>query len=334
MNVSIVYQEEEEKTKLFKRDRRGKMSGMAWLVVLIVVVIVLSGGIELSGFFESINVQSSNLVDVNKQIKFHVLDKYGGGPIASKTNKFALYASDGETIVENNLDTDANGHITTGSDYPSGEELYLRYEDSNDKKWWKFTVPQMNPKDAESATYNLIRLEGFTIGTYTTDQLKLANGTTFSDASTYDCSNMTTTPHFIYSLANTGSDNTGLMTSYDPVYEQNWNIELYITFSGTGYERIIVYDLDYDFTLGTTHYVGTQLDPYALTIHKVGNDYKSLGTQDVSFWLDCTGQQGGDSVTMQITAVAYGDHAYAQNHGGSFGPEVVTIAEQTVTVQP
>jgi len=305
------------------------------VLLLIVVIVVVSSGVQLSDIELPNFLQfgtTTDLVNVNKQIKFHFVDAYGGGPVASKSNTFQLYDSDGETILEDNMDTDANGHCTTGSDFPSGKVMYMRYESSNDKRWWKFTVPQMSKADAESATYNLIRMDSFTIGTYTTDALKIADGTAYADASTYNCTLTGDNPHFIYSLANTGSDNTGLMASVDPLYKQNWNVELYITFSGTDYEKLIIYDLSYDFTLGTTHYVGRVLDPYALTKHKVGVTYKSLGTQDTSFWIDTTGLTASASVTMQITVKAYADHVYAQNHGGTMGPEAVEIAEQTVTI--
>lgn len=310
--------------------------GLAIIVVLMLIVVLVSstGKLDISGLkLPDFGIGgTTDAVDVRKQIKFHFLDPYGGGPIASKSNTFQLWGGAGNKLLEDNLDTDANGHCTTGSDYPSGMSLQVRYESSNDKQWWPVTVPQMSKADAESATYNLIRLESFLIGTYTSDALKIANGTTYADASTYNVTADGDNPHFIYTLSNTGNDNTGLKTSYDPVYEQNWNIELYITFSGTDYEKIIVYDLNYDFTLGTTHYLGTTLDAYKLTKHKVGFNYESLGTQDVSFWMDTTGTTASCSVTMQITAVAYGDHAYAMNHGGSFGPEAYTIAEQTVTI--
>lgn len=313
-----------------RRNTKGKTPAIVWVIVLVGIIVVVSGGVELGGLL-SFGGQAG-LVNVNKQIKFHMVYEYGGSPIASKTDKFNLYDSGGANILEANLDTDANGLMTTGSDYASGSVLYLRYEDSNDKQWWKVTVPQMNEKDAESATYNLIRLNGFTIGTYTTDALKTADGTAYADASTYNITLSGTTPHFIYSLVNTGNDNTGLKTSYDPEYQHNWNIEMYITFSGTDYEKLIIYDLDYDFTLGTTHYVGQCVDAYKLTKHKVGMTYRSLGTQDVSFWIDATGYTASTSVTMQITVKAYADHVYAQNHGGSFGPEAIELAEQTVTI--
>lgn len=308
-------------------------SDLIWAGALIVIILIVSGTWQLD-ILPDLFTTSSGLVNVDKQIQYHMVDKYGGGPIASKSNTYQLYDSDGQTILEDNLDTDAGGLDQTGAPWPSGKTMYLRYESSNDKQWWQFVVPQMNEQDAEAATYNTIRMESFTIGTYTSSTCKLSNGTAITDGAwTHDVSNGDgTTPHFIYSALNTGSDNTGLMSSYDPLYGQNWDVEFYITFSGTGYEKIIVYDMDYDFTLGTTHYVGKTLDPYALTKHKVGSVYKSLGTQDVSWWLDLTGLSGSDSVTMQIELKAYADHVYAQNHGGSFGTEAYELDEITVTL--
>ena len=313
-----------------------KQSNLLWIGIILVVVLVLSGTLDLGGFtgfdFFGDGEDGLGLTDVNKQIRFHIVNEYSGGPIASKTDKFDLWHIGSDRVEEANLDTDANGLITTGSDYASGEVLWLRFEDSNDKKWWEFTVPQMNAKDAEAATYNLIRLDGFTIGTYTTDSLKCANGTAISDAGTYNCSSSGDNPHLIYGLANTGSDNTGIQSSYDPEYDQNWDVELYIMFSGTDYEKLVIYEMDYDFTLGSTHYVGTTVDPYSLTKHKIGADYVSLGTSDKGYWIDTTALTASASVTMQIYVYAYADHEYAQNHGGSFGPEAVQLAEHTVTI--
>jgi len=303
------------------------------IVIVVVAFLVITSDVNLKGLkIEDLFGKSSDLVAVNKQLRFHVIDAYSGGPVASKTDKFGLYGSDGDTIIEADLDTDANGLITTGSPYPSGDLMYLRYEDSNDKQWFPFTVPKMQKSDAEAVTYNIITLEGFTIGTYTTDGLKIANGTTYADASTYNISTDGASPHFTYSLANTGNDNTGLMASYDTIYDHPWDVELYVTFSGTEYEKLIIHGFSYSFTLGTTHYVGKTLDPYALTLHFVGTDYKSLGTEEVSFWIDTTGTSASCSVTMQITVKAYASHSYAQTHGGSYGSEAVELAEHTVTI--
>ena len=310
-----------------------KQSNIIWIVVILGAILLLSGGLEFGGFtgFDFFGGEvDTGLVDVNKALRFHITNAYSGGPIASKTDKFQLWHIGSDKIEEDNLDTDANGLINTGGDYPSGEVMWLRFEDSNDKKWWEFTIPQMNAEDAEAATYNLIELEGFTIGTYTTDSLTLANATSISDGGTYNCSSSTDNPHLTYGLANTGSDNTGLMTSEDPVYDQDWDVEFYMTLSGTDYEKIVVYEMDWSFTLGSTHYAGVTLDAYALTKHKIGANYVSLGTQDTGFWIDTTGLTASADVTLQIYAYAYADHTYAEAHGGNFGPEAVQLAEHTI----
>ena len=301
------------------------------IAVILIAVIVLSGA-DWQSWIPDLGIGGGDLVDVNKQIKFHIVDDYSGGPKASLTDKFGLYNAPGDTILEANLDTDANGLITTGSDYASGAGLWLRMESTNDKKWWQFTVPQMNAKDAEAATYNLVRLGAFAIGTYT-DAMKIANGTAFADDSTYDISDDGASPHWIYTVTNTGADNTGIQASDDPLYDQNWDVECYIQLSGTEEEKIVVYDFSYSFTLGDTIYHGSTVDPYKLIKHKVGSTYKSLGSLTVSFWMDTTGTTGALSVTMQIHCVAYADHVYAQNHGGSFGPEIVELCEDTFTIQ-
>lgn len=309
------------------------------LAIIFVVVLAVSGTF---GEFDIGNITSglsfwdkgTGLVDVSKQIKGYLGDKYAGGAIDTGDNVLNLYKSDGKTIAESNLETDANGHFTTGTDYKSGGIMYLRYEESNTKQWFQFTVPQMNSEDAQSATYNIVEYESFVIGTWgTSDSMKYANGTAITDAWTHDVSDGDgTSPTMTYTVTNIGNDNTGMMSSYDPLYGQNWDIELYLTLTGTGYEKVIVYGFDYDFTLGTTHYVGKTLNAYDQVLHKQGLTYLSLGTKDTTFWLDLSGLSGSDSVVMQLYVYAYADHNYAQQHGGSFGPEAYQLSEHTVTL--
>lgn len=306
------------------------------LAIVFVVVLAVSGTFgefDLGNITSGLNLwdKGTGLVDVSKPIKGYLGDKYGGGAIDTGA-VLDFYQSDGKTVAETGLQTDANGHVSSGNDYKSGTKMYLRYEESNTKQWFPFTVPQMNKEDAQSATYNLVKFESFVLATYT-DSAKYANGTAITDGWTHDVSDGDgTTLTMTYTLTDTGNDNTGIMSSYDPVYGQNWNVELYITFLGTGYEKIIIYGLDYDFTLGTTHYVGKTLNPYSLTKHKQGLTYASLGTLDTTFWMDLSGLSGADSVTMQISTKAYADHTYATKHGGSFGPEAYELAEKTLTI--
>lgn len=306
--------------------------GLIWLIVIVLALVVVGGGlgtkIDISnldplGFLSG---DASNLVDVNKVLDFSLQDEYAGSALATKT--LVVYDGTGLQQLES-LTTGADGTITTANTYSSGDVLYVYYESSNDKMWYQITVPQMNPSDAESATVNTIKLNAFAIGTYTTDSLYYL-ATSISDAGNYDAGT-SETPTFTYNLANTGNDNTGLKSSYDPIYAMPYNVVMYVTFSGTSYETVLVYGFDYDYTLGTTHYVATNLNPYALTKHKVGNRYLSEGTQSVTFSLDLTGYVV-NGTTMQITVYAYSDPSYSMTHGGAYGVEAVEIAEHTVTL--
>lgn len=313
---------------------------MAIAAILIFIVVGAAGGLSgLREFGQNINFDwltgtgGSGLVDVDKQLDLYLHNKYSGSALGSKTLK--IWDPTINAFKESSLSTASDGTVNSANPYPSGQILYVYYESSNDKQWFMFTVPQMNPKDAEASTYNVVPLESFAIGTYSTDSLKLANGTTYADASTYNTTTDGTTPVFTYSLANTGSDNTGIIASHDPSYDMDFSVVYYMTISGTGYESVLVYgDFDYDFTLGTTHYLAKVLDPYALTKHKVGWQYKSNGNLDVNYWMDLSGIASGDSVTWQTYTYAYSDPAWCMNHGGDFGYEKVELAEHTVTIAP
>ena len=313
-----------------------KNQNLTWLVVIILVVVVVGGGlgsqIDLSklDFLNLFGGGQSSLVDVSKPLDFSLQDQYAGSALTSKT--LLLYDGSGLQQLES-LTTGGDGTIATANVYPSGKELYVYYESSNDKMWWKVTVPQMTPADAESATVNTIKLNAFAIGTYTGSTLYQV-ATAITDGGTYNKTASGNTPTFTYNVLNTGNDNTGLKSSYDPLYKHNFNVAMYVTFATGNYETVLVYGFDYDYTLGTTHYVAKNLDPYALTKHKIGNEYQGVakGSQAVTFSLDLTGYSG-DTTVMQIYAYAYTDPAYSMSHGGAFGVEAVQLDEITVTLQ-
>jgi hypothetical protein len=308
---------------------------MTWIVMIILAFVLLGsstfGKFDLSGF--DINnifggTESSDLVAVNKVLDFALTDQYGGSALASKT--LLVYDSDGETQLES-LTTGSDGTITTAFLYPSGKVIYVYYESSNDKQWWRITVPKMTSADVETATVNTITLKSFTIGTYTSDTL-YHGATSIADDGSYNATASGDSPTFRYTLANSGSDNTGLMDSYDPLYKHNFWTCIYVTFSGTDYEKALVYGFQYDYTLGTTHYVASRLDSYALTREVDGITVKSEGTQTFVFSLDLSGLGASASITMQIYAYTYTDPEYSKTHGGAYGTEAVQIAEHAVTI--
>jgi len=316
-----------------------KQSPWLWIAIVIIAVLLLSGSFKLGNIdFSNFKLpfdlggDGSGLVDVNKQVKYTLVNYYAGSAIASSSNTISVYDSDGETLLESALDTDASGQGNTAFSYSSGKTIYMKYESSNDKIWWKITIPQMNTQDAEAATYNLIELRAFAIGTYSTDAFTMQNGT--ACGASYNISQSESSMTFTYKLSNTGADNTGLMNSYDPLYKCNYYPVIYMALSGTGYERVLPYGFDFDYTLGTTHWLAKVLDPYELTRHKVGNEYRSNGNDEVSFTLDMTAITGGDSVVLLLDFEIYSDPAYAMAHGGSYGTEVYEGATATTTITP
>ena len=316
-----------------------KQSPWLWITIVVIAVLLLSGSFKLGNIdFSNFKLpfdlggDGSGLVDVNKQVKYTLVNYYAGSAIASSSNTISVYDSDGETLLESALDTDASGQGNTAFSYSSGKTIYMKYESSNDKIWWKITIPQMNTQDAEAATYNLIELRAFAIGTYSTDAFTMQNGT--ACGASYNISQSESSMTFTYKLSNTGADNTGLMNSYDPLYKCNYYPVIYMALSGTGYERVLPYGFDFDYTLGTTHWLAKVLDPYKLTRHKVGNEYRSNGNDEVSFTLDMTAITGGDSVVLLLDFEIYSDPAYAMAHGGSYGTEVYEGATATTTITP
>lgn len=320
------------KTK-FLRSKSAKTNPLV-IVIIIALALIAFGVIDLSNLnfdlpFSATDISDGNKVDVNKMLQFAFTDKYAGTALASKT--FTVY--DGETFASlHSLTTTTAGIANTTVPYPSGKHLYVKYETSNDKAWFDITVPKMNPSDAEAQTYNIIPLEMFAIGTYTSDTLMVA-GSTIADAGSFNLTTGGTNPVFSYTLANSGSDNTGLMDSYDPIYGCAYNTVVTVKFSGTNYETIVLNGFDETFSLGTAQYGADRMNSRSLTKWLIGSDYVAgyVGSDTISFSLDLSGYSG-DAVTMQITAYAYADADYAVANGGSWGTEAVEIAEQTVTL--
>lgn len=315
-----------------------KQNTMIWLLAIVMVVVLLgsqSGGVKFDiGEFDIGNFfgggGGTGLVDVYRHIDLSLSDKYAGSALATKT----LVIYDANRVQKESLTTGADGTIESAHDYGSGEVLYIYYESSNDKVWFQVTVPQMTETDAHAGNIATIPLQAFSIGTYTTDQFIHA-GAPIADAGNYNFTTSGETPTFTYILTNTGNDQTGLMTSYDPIYGHNFDIVMYVTFSGTDYEKVLVYGFENDYTLGTTHYVARRCNADALTKWKVGNEYRSgyEGTQTISFSLDGTGYTASGATTMQIYVYAYSDAGWSSQKGGNFGVEAVQLAEHTITLQ-
>jgi hypothetical protein len=145
--------------------KRKSLKDTTLIILAIVLILVIGGGfslpkIDLANFdpfagFGAGGNTTGDKVDVQKPLKFALTDTYAGSALTSKTLK--VYASDGSTLLET-LTTGADGTINTAFTYDSGDIVWIYYESSNDKMWWRKEVPQMNPKDAEALSYNYIRV--------------------------------------------------------------------------------------------------------------------------------------------------------------------------------
>lgn len=299
---------------------------MTTLAVLVLGFIVLSGGsfasmkVDFGDWFGG----GDNLVKVNKKLTLSLTDVYAGSKLASKT----LYLYVGTTLKET-LTTGSDGTVNTAFPYESDTSISVYYEDSNTKQWFHQTVPRMNPADAESVTYNSIGLEAFTVCTGT-DALRVG-ATSISDAGNYNFTASGVTPQFTYDFFVT-SDNTGFISSQDPIYSMGYYAVVYMKLSGTNYETVLVYDFDSDYVLGTTHWCAKRISDDSITKYKVGTTYIHDGEMHFQYSLDGTGYSG-TGTTMQLYLKIYSDPAYHESHGGSYGPEVVELSEHTVTLQ-
>lgn len=296
----------------------------------------------LFGIIEIPNIQfgtvGTGLVDVSKQLKFGVTDKFAGSALASKSNAVKVYDEDGTTLLET-LSTDANGLAATAFTYPSGKSLYVYWNDgSSALQWFHVTVPQMNEQDAESATYNNIPIQTFTITTYT-DTLRIANGTSVSDSGVYNSTESSNSVETWTYTVYVATDNKGFMNSYDPIYDMNYYPVMYIKLSGTNYEEVLPYGWDSDYGIGTATWAAhicPDQAKYSVTKWKIGKSYKYMGQYDFTFTIDTDAYDdttGRDTVTMQLYMYFYSDPAYHQAKGGAFGPNSLQRAEQTVTLK-
>lgn len=325
---------------LIRRFLRSTTAKTNWalIVVVLIAACVVFGVIQIPGltlptlpFSISGQEEPGDNVAVNKKLQFTWTDAWSGSVANAKT--FYLY--DANFALKETLTTAATGIVASSQNYPSGTVLYVKFIDGNDKVWYSFTVPKMNPSDAEASTYNDVAFNDFEVGTYTTDRL-IMEGLSVGDGEQINATgNATTTPSFTYTLSNTGSDNTGILESYDPIYGENWQVWVTGTITGDNYSLAVVQGTDYLWTSGSTQYFADKVSANELSKWVIGSDTVPgySGTTSCTFNLDLTAfVSAADTATMQITVYAYADPIYAQAHGNNFGQAKYQIAEQTVTI--
>lgn len=322
-----------------------KNNTILWVAVAIIATLVIAGSVSLpkitlpdfniGGDSDDVTPTSAPTgsttgdASVTRKLQLAVNDFYSGSKLTSKT----VYVYLGKSLKDTLTTDGTTGLAITSKPYESGTNLNLYYVDGDSKYWLPLKVPEMGYTDAMSSTYNDVSMEPFTIGTYTSDALT-QGGSAINDAGNYNKTLSGNTPIFIYTLTNTGSDNTGLIESYDPINEIDLGAWVIVKLTGTDATKIVLRSgFQHTYTVGTDVYGWIHVSPSMLSKWTEGSAYKAgyEGTQSISWSIDTTGYSA-DTADMQVYFVMYANPTYAQTHGGSFGPAAVELAEQTVNV--
>ena len=236
------------------------------------------------------------LVSVNKPVQFAVMDPLAGSALGSMT----VNVYDGTQLMET-LTTASTGLATSSQPYASDRALNVQIVGNTTycTKWATVTVPRMSAADAQSLTTNYVLLNTRTLGTFAIRIFNDSGGAALTTADVVNMSAYTSTPlQLTVTLANS-VDNTGYVSSYDPLNRINLN-------------AVVV-------TSSTTSY---------LTIQNAGT-YAPRGT--VSNWLQVCND---DLISKQLVGGVYtkpGSQSYTVTiYAGSL-PDGAAGANQTVT---
>jgi hypothetical protein len=343
----LKWKEKQKESKIM--SAKGKSNTILWIAVAVIATIVIAGSINS---LPKITLSSFNIGDtddvtptavpttspygdtdgtdpVTRKLQLSVNDFFAGTKLTSKT----VYVYLGKTLKDTLTTDGTTGLAITSKPWASGTNLNLYYVDGNSKYWDPLEVPEMGYTDAMSSTYNEVSMEPFTIGTYSSDSLT-QGGSALADTNDYNKTLSGNTPTFVYSLSNTGADNTGLIESYDPINEIDLGAWVIVKLTGTDATKVVLRSgFTHSYTVGTDVYGWIHVNPNLLSKWTEGSAYKAgyEGIQSVSWSIDTTGYSA-DTADMQVYFEMYANPTYAQTHGGSFGPAAVELAEQTINI--
>lgn len=271
--------------------------GMAIFAIAILVFAWWFGAFNFLGVTPPVQpAVPTALVSVNKPVQFSVMDEIAGSALGAMT----INVYDGTQLLES-LTTAETGLVTSSQPYASGRLLNVQIVGNTTHcyKWTVVTVPEMSAADAQSLTTNYVLLNGRTLGTFAIRIFNDSNGTSLTTTGVVNMSGYSSTPlQLTVTLANS-VDNTGYVSSYDPLNRINLDAVV-LTSSATSY----------------------------MTIQNAGV-YAPRGT--VSNWLKV---QNDDLITKHLVGGVYlkpGSQSYTVTiYSGSL-PDGASGANQTVT---
>ncbi len=300
----------------------------------VLIIVILLFGAWYLGVFDALRPGSvqdfsdqstfSQGVVVNKKLEFSVIDKFAGAPVSGAT--IQVYQG---TQLRETLTTDASGLARTALNYQSDSALYVLVVKGNSKAWYNIRVPRMTAADAQSASYNPIALEFFSLAAVSI-QVRDGFGNSYANNANL---NKTALGSDIVSITVSwfvNSDNTGFISSRDPINDLDWKAVMYVKLSGTNYETIQVTGLEYAYSIGTTNWFASIIKDGEITKYKVGNQYINSGTGSRTFTVNLAGYTG-DLADLEIFIVVYTDPQYHRSMG-SYGPDAIVLASHLINL--
>ncbi|MFA5366255.1 MAG: hypothetical protein WC325_13825, partial [Candidatus Bathyarchaeia archaeon] len=294
--------------------------------LIFIGAITLIAILYFNGTFANLGISAPNLptgedgkVTVTKPLQFVVADPLGGtGKILSATIK--LY--DGTTLADTLTTDGTTGLATTGIGYPSGKVFNVQVSKAGYvTRWETVPVPKMTSDDAQALTVNPIQLTTRTLGTYAITVQNSA-GTAYTTADAINMTNYASTPMQLTVTLRNSVDNTGYISSYDPVSKVNLNPAL-LTSSSTSY--MTIQNAGSYVPRGTvSNWVLVPTDG-GLTKELVGGIYKQQGSQSFTITLYKGTLTSAANQTVTFDLYKYFDSSYYAQQGIG-GPDAATAA--------
>ena len=247
------------------------------------------------------------------------MDPLGGSAINAAT----VYVYQGSQLQET-LTTTTSGVANSTRPYVSGTVLNIKVvEASHVTKWIPVTIPKMSPADSVSLASNYIGLETLTTGTFAIRIVRADTGASVAD-STVNMTDYGSTPLNLEITVANSVDNTGYVSSYDPLNNINLNGVLK-TGSTTSY--LTVQNAGTYAPRGTISNWLLTCNDNLITKHLVGGTYVKPGAQTFTISIYKGSLTSAANQTLTFDLYKYFDSTYFAAQGVG-GPEAATMATQ------
>ena len=250
----------------------------------------------------------ANMVAVTKPIKFAVTDPLAGSAVASAS--IQIYGPD--KVLRETLTTDSSGSATTSLPYRSGETYYVKVSKTGYvTRWFTVSVPYMSQADAQSLTTNFVALQLVQLGTYT---IKIVDqfGNVYTSPATINFTTLgVTSLTLTINIYNT-KDNSGFVSSTDPINGVSWGAVLLLSTAGTS---VVVQNAGTSVVRGTTTYYILPVSDNMLTRQVISGQYVKPGVASLTITVSKGSLVKGQTQSFTLNLQAYFDPSYFAANG-------------------